>query len=120
MKDKPAKPASSQQDRFYFVYAHHRFRRDTGSLDKYIRHGEDRSHWKPAERGGLTVCVIVDEADHVLGTGTAECSIKDAYNYRIGRLIASGRALKDAGLLDGIRRERKARRVATRQQTQGE
>lgn len=52
-----------------------------------------QSGWKPAVHGGLTACYVYN-GDTVVATGEAECSIKDAFCYRIGREIARGRALK--------------------------
>ena len=48
---------------------------------------------KPYERGGMTVCEIVDQNDNVLNKGIAVCSYADNFSYRLGRLIALGRAL---------------------------
>lgn len=48
---------------------------------------------KPYERGGMTVCEIVDKDDNVLAKGSAVCSYADNFNYRLGRIIAVGRAV---------------------------
>jgi len=61
----------------------------------------------PTERGGLTRCEILvsqmDENDEIAGwlihaEGEAECGFGDHFNYRLGRVISLGRALK---VLDG-------------------
>ena len=48
---------------------------------------------KPLERGGKTVCEIVDDKGTILATGEARCSFSDNFSYSMGRLIASGRAM---------------------------
>lgn len=58
------------------------------------RIGEYLPHFRPYERGGYTLCTLVDEQKNVLATGEAWCSMSDAFNYKIGRLIAEGRARK--------------------------
>ena len=50
-------------------------------------------------KGGKTIAHIYDVNDKLVATGIAECSNNDNFNYRIGRDIALGRALKTAGLL---------------------
>ncbi len=44
---------------------------------------------------GVTTATVRDEADHLLFQGTAECSAKDSYNKRAGRLHALLDATKD-------------------------
>jgi len=62
--------------------------------DELIRYHRGRSPWQPAERGGYTMCYIVENDGAIGGIGIARCSEKDAFCYRIGRTIARGRALK--------------------------
>lgn len=53
----------------------------------------------PLERGGITVCEVVHEKDgekRVLGVGEAHCSMSDHFNYHLGFVIASGRAMEAA------------------------
>lgn len=50
---------------------------------------------KPLSRGGKTECVVLDDDGDVISTGVAWCSPKDAYNAKIGRAIARGRAVRD-------------------------
>ena len=59
-----------------------------------FRYHRGESDWTPFERGGLTICEIRDDAGNIIATGEAECSLKDAFCYRIGRQIAEGRARK--------------------------
>jgi hypothetical protein len=46
-------------------------------------------------RGGFTTVELVDRDKKVYGV--AYCSEKDNYNKKIGRMIATGRAMKDLG-----------------------
>lgn len=118
---KKDKPASENEIRF--VYQHCRIDKATGDLQAYPT--GDKPDWIPAERGGATVCIVL-RGDKVLGRGVSGCSKLDPFCYRIGRAIARGRALRDAGLLEGVRLERKQRKAeakaikAAKQQVQGE
>ena len=54
---------------------------------------------EPATHGGKTVCKVLkwdeeNEAWVQVAMGTSRCSIRDPFNYKIGRAIAKGRALK--------------------------
>lgn len=52
-----------------------------------------KSGVKPFERGGMTICNIIDaDTKFILASGTAYCSMSDHFSYRLGRLIAEGRA----------------------------
>jgi hypothetical protein len=51
---------------------------------------------KPLERGGRTTCTIIDGDGNVLGEGEAVCSYSDNFNYSMGRVISSGRAIASA------------------------
>ena len=80
------------------TYKHYRVDRETGDLLHYQRpHTKTngvrvKPKFKPAERGGLTTCTLIDGETATVGHAT--CSEKDAFCYRIGREIAYGRALK--------------------------
>lgn len=51
--------------------------------------------WKVYPLGGFTVATLHNrETDELVATGIAECSEKDAYNKKVGRAIAIGRAFK--------------------------
>lgn len=45
-------------------------------------------------KGGRTLASILD-GEKVVATGVAQCNAKDPFNYRIGRDIALGRAIKE-------------------------
>ena len=54
---------------------------------------------EPATRGGKTVCKVLrwdaeEDCWTLVARGVARCSLKDQFNYEIGRRIAKGRALK--------------------------
>jgi len=70
-----------------------RYRRSEGWVDDIAKNPRKP---KPLERGGMTVCKIMDEKGTVLSTGEARCSFSDNFNYAMGRLIASGRAMAAA------------------------
>lgn len=74
-------------------FDHFRFRKGDES-GKFLRYHRGRSSWKPTERGGATFCFVYDENGEICAHGLAECSVKDAFCYRLGREIARGRALK--------------------------
>jgi len=52
-------------------------------------------HIKP--KGGRTIAFIGDEGNPI-EYGLSECSVKDSYNKKLGRVIATGRLLKRLGL----------------------
>ena len=84
----------------HVVYEHYRINKVAGLLLRYMRghnkEGEKLSNWMPDERGGKTVCFILSEnRKDILAYGYADCSLKDAFNYRLGRQISYGRAMKD-------------------------
>lgn len=91
------------------IYRHYRVDKETGQVKRYQRGLPEEDRWDPDERGGYTACILLDESK-VLGIGVYVH--QDAFCYRIGRAASYGRALKDAKLLDGVRAERKARKVA--------
>lgn len=54
----------------------------------------------PHERGGKTVCEIIDDSDKenkLIAVGVAVCSMSDNFSYKRGRDIAYGRASHAAG-----------------------
>lgn len=55
-------------------------------------------NFRPHERGGCTVCQIVVNDDGTERTfeGRAYCSFSDNFCYRVGRIIATGRAVHAA------------------------
>jgi hypothetical protein len=88
-----------------FVYRHYRIpaqewaviARRTGGRGKpprCRRYIKGHTAWLPATRGGQTICMILDENDNLVVEGEAACSLSDNFNYRIGREISTGRALK--------------------------
>lgn len=52
----------------------------------------------PLPQGGETIVEIEEEGGRLVGVGMARCSVRDNYCKHIGRAIATGRALKYAGL----------------------
>ena len=48
---------------------------------------------KPSPKGGKTECVLILDSGEEI-TGVAYCSMKDNFNYKRGREIAYGRAMK--------------------------
>ena len=59
----------------------------------YRHYSAGTNNKKPAERGGKTVCEIFNQKNILLASGEAYCSMRDNFNYRIGRRIAQGRAM---------------------------
>ncbi len=58
----------------------------------------------PYERGGKTLCEMVDEDGNVVVSASSVCSFADNFNYKMGRRIAFGRAMSEyseGGLKDG-------------------
>lgn len=60
-------------------------------MSRYIR---SCPNFRPLERGGITICIL--EIDGKTYKGVAKCSFSDQFNYKIGRDIATGRALREA------------------------
>lgn len=76
----------------------HAYSRKIGFLDRALQDLE----CKPLPRGGLTVCTIfLDDEDRTV-SGDAYCSLADNFNYRIGRRISYGRAMKELEASDEI------------------
>jgi hypothetical protein len=74
------------------VYRHFRYPETNPTL--LLRYFPGDTLWKPASRGGWTICEVLDRYGDIVAHGEAHCSLKDAYCYRIGRDISRGRALK--------------------------
>jgi len=53
---------------------------------------------KIQSRGGTTVAFITDREQNVIASGQANVSLKDTYQKKLGRIIATGRLLKALGL----------------------
>jgi hypothetical protein len=70
------------------------YSRGVGWIEKSS--GVGGNTWKnirPLERGGKTVCEMVDSDGNVVVRGVAVCSFSDHFSYMMGRRIAFGRAL---------------------------
>lgn len=71
-------------------FKHYRYVQGTNNIKRYFR---GRSEWEPSTKGGHTICIIVGENNKEYA-GFSVCSDKDTFNYKVGREIAFGRALK--------------------------
>lgn len=71
-------------------YWHYRYEEDSDSLKEYSRR---LKQFRPATRGGITICTI--KGENGLYAGASFCSRKDNFCYSLGRKIALGRALKN-------------------------
>ena len=49
-------------------------------------------------KGGTTIAFITDKDNNVITCGIAECSKKDTYDKNFGRMIATGRLLKNLNM----------------------
>jgi len=49
-------------------------------------------------KGGVTIAYIGQDYDNKIAEGIIECSNKDSYSKKFGRMIATGRLLKNLGL----------------------
>lgn len=65
-----------------------------GRHGEALRYFRGISEWEPAECGGYTLCGVFDADGQPLAAGLAECSPRDNFCYRLGRVIAAGKALK--------------------------
>ena len=54
----------------------------------------DRMGLKPSPKGGFTVADVLNAAGEIVAVGKAFCRPDEAYNKKLGRTIAAGRALK--------------------------
>jgi hypothetical protein len=64
--------------------------------DRLYRYKRNFKTFVPSCKGGLTICrLVLDNGDEIIGT--AHCNLVDNFNYRLGRKIAHGRALKRLG-----------------------
>lgn len=72
--------------------SHYRYD-DSGQLRRYLR--SKSNDFEPSPFGGQTVVEIVDsDGKELLAVGQSHCSQLDQFNYKLGRKIAFGRALK--------------------------
>jgi hypothetical protein len=79
------------------VYSNKRYRPSADTILAHYRSGKDENGkrltpWEPMPRGGMTVCLILDDGGQVINTGVALCSRKDNFCYRTGRDKARDRA----------------------------
>ena len=95
------------ESEYRFVFKHYRTHPLNRAFVHYQR-GKDKrtgaklSHWIPIERGGRTECYVYDNTDSVVVLANSICSVKDAFCYRTGRLIARGRATAALAIRDGV------------------
>ena len=81
-------------------FAHYRVPKTKGALKgepplfSLYRYYRDNDKMTPNEKGGQTVCYIINADNEIIAHGTATCSMSDNFCYRIGREIAYGRACK--------------------------
>lgn len=79
-------------------YQHFRINKDTGRLEPWFKPRKSpdgemvRPGYEPDPRGGMTICFLFDE-DFPTAYGIAECSLKDQFQYKVGRKIALDRAI---------------------------
>lgn len=77
-------------------YKHYRYFNFNGHPDLYYPmqyYNRRKSVWQPSTKGGKTECHLVLEDDSEI-VAVAECSLQNNFNYKIGRQIAFGRAVK--------------------------
>lgn len=77
--------------------SHLRLAEAAGSHSFYTGHQLRRAGVRAAAKGGVTM-VCLELADGRRFYGRADCSPRDNYCKGTGRAIATGRALKNAGL----------------------
>ena len=66
-----------------------------------LKHFHKGNSSRSARKGHpyMTLCQLYDRSTHLLiGHGESHCSNKDLPNRRIGRHVAIGRAMKEAGI----------------------
>lgn len=65
-----------------------------GKPIRSTRYYRSKPNFKASPRGGVVLCRIFksDRAKVPIATGSAECSMSDNFNYKLGRAIALGRA----------------------------
>lgn len=82
----------------FFVTHYRRFVRDDGTVfPDYMTKWDSQfveDGLVPLATGGVTEAILVDENGKDLCSAMAVCNTKDHFNKRIGRDIATGRALK--------------------------
>jgi hypothetical protein len=84
--------------RHYRTYSNKRYKPHYG--DAIVAHyrpgkgknGKRLTSWEPMPKGGMTVCLILDDEGRPVNTGIALCSPKDNFCYQIGRDKARDRA----------------------------
>lgn len=65
-----------------------------GYADLLVRYMRGKTLARPAPRGGATVCLIFGPDGNVVKQGMSLCSLKDNFDYRVGREKAYDRACK--------------------------
>lgn len=78
------------------VVVHH-LRRFDGTNGLWTRYGAIRNgiYGSPLAKGGLTL-VQIEFTDGTVARGSAQCSLLDNYDRKIGRTLASNRAMQIA------------------------
>jgi len=76
----------------YKIHIHH-FRRYKG-VEGYIQKSEDMNGHQIRPNAGLTEAWLVDDEGKLVSYGEAKCGKRDNFSKKIGRNIATGRALK--------------------------
>ena len=61
------------------------------------RHERETKDDNILPNGGKTIAYIIDSEGNTI-EGTSNCSIRDTYNKKLGRIIATGRLFKTLGL----------------------
>ncbi len=83
-------------------YKHYRVARNTRLVPEkgqppeallYRHYSAGENVNKPSERGGKTVCELYNKSNALLARGEAHCSMRDNFDYRLGRKIAHNRAM---------------------------
>ena len=73
-------------------YKHYRIEKN-GAVLRYRWYKRRSKEFEVMPYGGVTECHLVLEDDSEI-VATSECSLQDNFNYKIGRQIAFGRAVK--------------------------
>ena len=80
-------------------YRHYRYATINGQIDfdalvyglQY--YNRRKTKWQPSTKGGKTECHLVLEDNSEI-VAISECSLRDNFNYKIGRQVAFDRAVK--------------------------
>lgn len=87
----------------YVRFTHYRFYTNLAGEPVTMAHykrGETKwNGYGPYPRGGATVATIYNSDGDVVATGKADCSLSDAFCYKLGMAISKGRALKKLYIL---------------------